>query len=242
MELSSAPLSLSSLKNRHKGERAFVIGNGPSLRTADLDLLDKEITLACNKIYLAFDQTSWRPTYYTVEDHLVAQQCRKQIEAMYGPVKFFPHTLGMHGVHFSDSLEYPFIWKDVYPELPGFSDDAETGLHWGSTVTYTMMQMACHMGIREIYLLGMDFSFVTPSREDPNSGKFKVYICEGEQNHFHPDYRRPGERWHQPNLEYQEKSFLAARKFAESHGITIRNATRGGKLEIFPRVHLEDLF
>lgn len=234
---------LAAYKDKHRGQRAFVIGNGPSLRLADLERLRHDVTFASNKIFLAFSDTTWRPTYYTVEDHLVAQQNSETIEALTGSVKFFPHTLAMHGVQFHNSLEYHLIWKDVFPELPGCSDDALTGLHWGSTVMYTMIQMAFYMGIREIYLIGVDFHFVVPETCDgATGGKFKVYVCAGERNHFHPDYRKPGERWHQPNLEYQEKAFLAARRFAESHGAVIANATRGGALEVFPRVNFDDLF
>lgn len=230
---------LQDLKGRHSGNRAFIIGNGPSLKIKDLDQLKNEITFACNKIYLAFPATDWRPTYYTVEDHLVAQQNHAAIETLEETIKFFPHTLAMHGVTFSNSLEYFLIWKDVYPKLPGFSNDAGIGLHWGSTATYTMMQMAVYMGINEIYLLGIDFNFVIPEKCDNPTGKFKVYICQGERNHFHPDYRKPGERWHQPNLAYQENSFWAARDYAQHSGIKIINATRGGKLEIFPRMDLD---
>ena len=235
--------ALAAYKDKHAGQRAFVIGNGPSLRMADLERLVGEVSFASNKIFLAFAQTHWRPTYYTVEDHLVAQQNSEAIEAITDSVKFIPHTLALHGVNFSNSLEYHLVWKDVYPNLPGCSADAMTGLHWGSTVMYTMIQMAFYMGIREIYLLGVDFSFVVPEACDtPTGGKFKVYISSGEHNHFHPDYRKPGERWHQPNLDYQEKAFLAARDFAAAHGATICNATRGGALTVFPRVSFDDLF
>ena len=63
----------------------------------------------------------------------------------------------------------------------------------------------------------------------------------GERNHFHSDYRKPGEHWRQPNLEYQEKSFLSARNYFETHGGRIFNATRGGCLECFPRIDLDTL-
>jgi hypothetical protein len=237
---SNTTQSIKAFRNIHEGKRAFVIGNGPSLLLEDLNLLKNEITFGCNRIYLAFTETSWRPTYYTVEDHLVAQQSYQSIENIKDVVKFFPHTLAaIHGLQFSRNIEYPFIWKDVYPELPGFSIDAEKGLHWGSTVAYTMMQMAFFMGIREIFLLGVDLCFTVPEKCASSTGKFKVYICEGEVNHFHPDYRKPGELWHEPNLAYAEKSFLAAARFIENTDQKIYNATCGGNLSIFPRVQLE---
>src|SRR5699024_7865108 len=59
---------IEALRNCHKGERCFIIGNGPSLRAEDLDKLKNEITFACNRINLIFDQTDWRPTYYCITD------------------------------------------------------------------------------------------------------------------------------------------------------------------------------
>ena len=51
---------LTNLQNIHKGKRAFILGNGPSLSIADLNKLKNEITFASNKIYLAFEKTDIR--------------------------------------------------------------------------------------------------------------------------------------------------------------------------------------
>ena len=59
---------LSELKGCHKGQRCFIIGNGPSLKAEDLDKLQNEICFASNMIYKIYDQTSWRPTYYCNSD------------------------------------------------------------------------------------------------------------------------------------------------------------------------------
>ena len=57
-------------KNLHKGKRGFIIGNGPSLKINDLDMPKNDISIASNKIYLAFNQTKWRPTL-PVDDRLL---------------------------------------------------------------------------------------------------------------------------------------------------------------------------
>ena len=48
-----------------------------------------------------------------------------------------------------------------------------------------------------------------------------------------------------PNIvSAQEKNiagYLAAKRYAEQHGIKIYNATRGGELEVFERVKLEQI-
>ena len=48
---------LTDLKDIHKGRRAFIIGNGPSLKQTDLSKLRDEITFCINRFYLAFPRT-----------------------------------------------------------------------------------------------------------------------------------------------------------------------------------------
>ena len=43
---------MKSYVNCHAGKRAFVIGNGPSLRDTDLHKLAGEVTFGSNRIYL----------------------------------------------------------------------------------------------------------------------------------------------------------------------------------------------
>ena len=102
-----------------------------------------------------------------------------------------------------------------------------------------MLQLAWFMGIREFYVIGMDFHFQEP-KETTEKGN-KIFISEGEVNHFHPDYRKAGEKWYKPNLKRQVRAFTAARETIGKFGGTIHNATRGGKLEVFDRVNLDSV-
>ncbi len=79
---------LRRFRNLHAGERCFVIGNGPSLAIADLERLTGEVTFASNKIYLLFEQTPWRPSYYVAEDDHFIQQHGDDIRRWRGFVKF----------------------------------------------------------------------------------------------------------------------------------------------------------
>ncbi len=47
---------LAELKDVHKGKRAFIVGNGPSLKQTDLSKLKNEVTFAMNCFYLAFPE------------------------------------------------------------------------------------------------------------------------------------------------------------------------------------------
>ena len=66
-------MNLENLHNLHLNQTAFIVATGPSLTINDLNKLKNEITFSCNKIYLAFNNTEWRPSYYSVIDRLVAK-------------------------------------------------------------------------------------------------------------------------------------------------------------------------
>ena len=229
---------LSKLKGIHAGRRCFIIGNGPSLKITDLNRLKNEITFAANKIYLAFKSTDWRPTYYAVTDDMVAQQNFDEINQLTGFVKLFPYqAITQWNTAFKDALFFRYrYYNNRFPEPPQFSFDITYRVYAGRTVIYPLIQVASYMGIREIYLLGIDFHFSMPSEKHG-----RILVADSERNHFHPDYRKPGEIWIDPKLNYQEKAFVAAEEALRQRGGKIYNATRGGKLEVFPRVDLDEL-
>lgn len=234
---------LSLLRNRHPGARAVIVGNGPSLRTSDLDRLPGTVTFASNKIWLAYGQTAWRPTYYSVEDHLVLQNNRDRIEALEGSLKIFPANTRDFGYHAGDTIFAPFLpprsFEDPMsdPEFPAFSHDLSHGIAWGSTIVYSQIQMALYMGCREVVLIGLDHTYQLPSEKHGNQ-----YIHSGERNHFHPDYRAPGEAWHEPNLKVLETSYAKARTICDGAGIRIVNASRQTQLDVFDRADFDQLF
>lgn len=53
---------------------------------------------------------------------------------------------------------------------------------------------------------------------------------------------KPGEVADMPNVKANLLAFNAAREEVEKHGRVIMNATRGGKLEVFDRVNLDELY
>ena len=61
-------------KNKYAPKRCFIIANGPSLKTMNLDCLKDEITFGMNRIYLLFGQTPFKPTFYVCIDRLVLRR------------------------------------------------------------------------------------------------------------------------------------------------------------------------
>lgn len=121
-----------AIRNRYLGQRCFVLGNGPSLTVSDLELLKDEVTFAANKIYLCFGETNWRPTFYSVEDLLVAQNCRAEILAVDRTTKIFPHHMlpflpRQANHHYARWLP-PADNRSPFRE---FSTDLTKGICWG---------------------------------------------------------------------------------------------------------------
>lgn len=237
---------LRPFKNAHHSERCFIIGNGPSLNQTDLTRLADEITFGVNGIFYKTDEVGFVPTYYAVEDPAFMRDNLARINT-YRPARyrFFParyyHDLTDH--HETAFFEYNrgfYLENSPNYGIPRFSTDAAQRLYSGMSITYINMQLAFYMGFREVFLIGVDFSYVIPP-----SAKIEgtlITSTEADPNHFHPDYFGAGKQWHDPQLDRVGRAFQLADNVFRWHNRQIFNATIGGELEIFQRVRYDDLF
>ncbi|MDY0238323.1 MAG: DUF115 domain-containing protein [Campylobacterales bacterium] len=225
-------VKLFKLKNNHINKRAFIIGNGPSLNISDLNKLQNEITFAANKIYLSFDETKWRPTYYFVTDNLVYSQNYTKIKNL-KLNSFFPVSIASSKPKIKNSIYFNLNYK--YPAK--FNINPINGMYSGSTVVYVMLEFAIYMGIKELYIIGLDFSFNLPSKISS-----KEIVSEGEINHFHKEYRSIGEKWTKPNMQKQEEAFIKVKEYCAKYDIKIYNASRSSKLDVFEKVNFDKIF
>jgi hypothetical protein len=236
--LNSNDRKLLALKNKYIGRRAFIIGNGPSLRETDLSQLKNELTIASNGIFLLFDEIDFRPTFYTVEDRLVAEDRASIINTLTGMTKIFPQDLDYCLKRDRHTLYINFLRQ--YRNFPKFSAEFDQYVYWGGTVTYLSLQLAYYLGIREVYLVGVDHSYRPKAAVDEQQGNV-ITSHSNDVNHFHPDYFGPGYRWHDPKVDRMEQAYKETKSFYEANGGTVYNATLGGQLEVFPRVRYEDI-
>jgi len=230
---------LLQLKNCHKGQRAFIIGNGPSLNLCDITKLRNETTFGVNSIFLNSHQL--RPSYYVVEDVYVAEDRAVQINSYDPQVKIFGNYLKYCLSGSPNTIWLNVLFRyDNYPNFPHFSENAARYVWVGGTVTYICLQLAYYMGFDHIYLIGFDHNYQIPSSAEKTGNK--ILSKASDPNHFHPDYFGKGFRWHDPKVERMEKAYQKAKKVFEADGRKIYNATVGGKLEVFERVDYSKLF
>jgi hypothetical protein len=201
----------------------------------DLDRLSGELTIACNGIFLAYGETEFKPTYYVVEDHLVAEDRVQEINALVDSRQLFPLDLRPTLGDAEGRLYLPF--RRHYGGFPRFQGDLTRPAYFGGTVTYLNLQLAFHLGCEQVILIGVDHSYVVPADSDG------VVITSNspDVNHFHQDYFGPGYRWHDPRVDRMEAAYREAARVFEAAGRTLVNGTRGGALEVFPRVDLDEV-
>ena len=222
---------LRRFKNKHAGERCFILGNGPSLNKMDLSPLYTEYTFGLNRIYLMFPQLGFPTTYLVSVNPLVTEQCSEEISRLLLP-KFLSWT-SRKWVQFGPNM---IFLRSCQSELD-FSYDPTRCIHEGATVTYVAMQLAYYMGFQRVILIGVDHSFVTqgaPHKEVMSAGD--------DPNHFSPQYFGKGFRWQLPDLETSELAYRLARDAYQRDGREIVDATVGGKLDVFPKVAYDSLF
>lgn len=229
---------LLSVKDKYKRQRCFVLGNGPSLTPEDLNMLKNEVTIASNRIYKIFERTNWRPTYYTMLDESVALSdgvienvskldCIKFVREQ----GFFAYKNIKGDVCFIHSK-----YSRKYLNEPHFSEDLTDCVYTIATVTYMAIQLARWMGCNEIFLLGMDNKYAYTKMRDGT-----IVRNEGVASYFSdngltlPDPSTASATWE------LDVAYEYADKYSREHGFRIYNATRGGYLETFERVSLDEV-
>ena len=234
---------LKELKDKHRGEKCIIIGNGPSLNKTDFGLLKGVHTFGVNGIFYADDRLPEPLSYYVVEDTKVFQENTEAV-LEYGKKAGRIILPTMYKSKCPDPSFITFFrmnggfYNEGGPDQgrPRFSVDATEALYCGQSVTYINLQLAYWMGFSEVGLIGMDFSYSLP---DGTVVDGIHYTSQGDDpNHFDPRYFGAGKTWKDPKLNRVGANYGLAKAMYEADGRKVVNCTVGGALEVFERVEL----
>lgn len=226
------------LRDRHKGQRCFVLGNGPSLRGVDVGRLVGEAVFTVNHFYLHRALEIVAPAYYCISDISFFDErsnpfWHRNLMRLPTTTSFFL-PIGLRRrlrTALSDRDNIYYLRMDDRHEIwcdGTMSLDASGVLSKGDTVILDFCLPIAHfMGFAEIYLLGCDTDF----------GPTEQAV------HFY-DLQTPGRsaRYHR-EIWYQNvtSSYEVARDAFEASGRRLFNATDGGRLDVLPRVTLDQV-
>ena len=215
--------NLERFKNKHSNERCFIVATGSSLDVGQVDILydNREICFGVNRIY-NLESERWLPDYYVAVDTLFLKKYHKEILAYPAKIKFVDEIMGDEKEN-EEFFKVHCVTDDIFQEPPLFSEDVARVVYGGATVTYACIQIAVYMGFKEIYLLGVDCNY-----------------CKGSNSNYFFREQKADVMNHKEDR--MVLSYESAREYADSHGIKIYNATRGGMLEVFERVDFDSLF
>lgn len=220
------------MKDCHVGKRAWIIGNGPSVRYDDLAAIPKgDVVFAFNRFYLSYDDHPLREDYVVSADTLMIQDFGQEMIDIAAGTPIFCTAPGQMDILRGDHV----VLRPGRSYLPLFSLDPAQFVGVGGSSVFVALQMAWHMGIRDVALYGIDYSFSLTLTRDP---RYPFPVAFDDNNHFIKAYRS-AKPWCPPTWRDISAGFLNARVAFEMTGGRIVNATRGGKLETFERVDFD---
>ncbi len=238
---------LEALKDTHKGEKCFVIGNGPSLKAADLDKL-KEKGIFCfgsKRINAIFDETDWRPDIWGVSDLGFISIYHDEMSELQGFPKLVPcQSIINLNIPIKDAIYFPFIQTERTPCW--FNKDVTRGVHFWGTITCKLINFAVYMGFTEIYLLGVGHSY--PVTTDANN---KKVLDLTKQTYFSENYydsksdlacATQDVNDMESALQYVTQAYKDVKYFCDTFNVKVYNATRGGELQVYPRIDFSEVF
>lgn len=216
-------------------KRCYVVGNGPSLKKTNLDLLVGKQSIACNDIHLIFPHTRWRPKFY-----VRAERFAEGVD----PSTWLPsvdaaldagaecHLSGYYQNHVPRLRGIVHEIKHCHHHTRNFDDkDCPTEWHMPQICQFggsliVAMQIMINKGFDELVLLGCDLMY-----------------RNGKPNHFDDSYEHGFEQ----DAHYANKNNLWAHicgiNYYARRGLrlSVINATVGGDLHLYPRERLENL-
>ncbi len=226
-----------------KKQTLVVMGNGPSLKEVNFELLNNFDCFGLNSAYRAYERLNWWPKYHGCFDHVVtrshSQNFKNLIEGK-NPIERFFY---LEDLSQSEKLQkinlLPFRssnkWNNSEADFENFNDGGNSGIN--------ACQVGVCLGYKKIILVGVDCNYVEhiSGVKETREGHLEVTEDLSENpNYWFGDYQQKGDKYNVPRAEkfhlipWEEFSIKAKVK-----GIEIINCSSKTKLDCFPISTLE---
>lgn len=148
------------LHSKHKGERCFIVLNGPSINNHDLSPLKDEVVFATNYFFRAPICKIVEPNYYCWLDAKIffkpdAHDVIRELEMVCPKAHLLLNAKSAFVIGNRENISY--VFAKHLPNIFGTRNNLAGITSNFSTVAFLAMAAAIYMGFKEIYVLGMDF-------------------------------------------------------------------------------------
>ena len=218
-------MDFDQFKNKHKGQRCFILGCAPSLKQEKLNLLKNEIVMICNKGFLAVKELNLpKFDYFFVGDGYVYKELHEkyktELDNITVPRFYSSKVADVSQIDIKE--DYVKIKKNYNVknaiEITGFPKNFENG--WGVTraTIIDASIIAFWMGFKEIYLLGVDYDYSNKeSTHFYKAGAREKFLIKTNKT------AQPGNK--------AVKRIIKALQIVQSHlnsnGVTYKNLSKG---------------
>ena len=242
----------SRYRDSYRGQRCFIVGNGPSLQTQNLMLLKGETVFSVSSGYHHKDYAIYRPRFHCVPQITYTEKFTREVarnwfremhektgdaelflsqheEPLVRENNLFPgrvvNYLCMHG-EFSENSTPTLDLTRVVPAV--------------CSVPVMCLMIALYMGFKNIYLLGVEHDSF---RTRKYTYFYEPTVLAGKTGSVTNDGTITDDVCDELYTYYRLFSqYRAINRIARGRGVGVYNATAGGALEEFERVSFESLF
>lgn len=234
-----------SLNTKPEEKVIVIMGNGPSLKDVDFELLKKVDTFGMNGAYRKYEKLNFYPTYFGCFDTVVCEQSAPGYSKL---------------VHNSPIKKFFFIKPDYFSketrEHPKFQKLNFNGIYDGtkeSTFEYFMdigctggncTQIAIMLGYTKIILIGCEANYVDyiQGAKVTNDNCLVIEkLPDKNPNYWCDDYQQTGDRYNVPKAHiYHIPAWEKLSVLAKKKNVKIVNCSSISKIPYFQKTNIMD--
>ncbi len=254
-------------RNKHKGERCFILGSGPSVSLEDLKPLRDEALIALNSFYVHQDykkifndqkskyhliaplsdpvsEDNWKEWFMEIQSNIP-----NSVKIFFGLNNRKPSSkeiIDKHELFQDKNINWFFSTKNKDDEELTSSDiDFCKNILSSSTSAIWALQLAIYMGFKEIYLIGMDHNYIA-LKKTKQRFSFSGYLHILEKKHSDQSLLSKNSLSfsYSPNTEslfHTAKIFMHYKKLDNLFDGKIYNTSKDSFLDIFEYRNLEEV-
>ncbi len=236
-------------KNKYKGERCFVLGNGSSLNKMKLSNLKNEYTFVVNNFFIHPQLKEINPSFFSDIEPFDTLESLPREDYFHPANYYFKMDECLRGekaelffqIGTKEYIENNHLFLDHKVNYLGYSSrdilrskrlngDITKSFSFMDGVIYSSIGLAVYMGFKEIFLIGCDFDHILTKSEAhfyENKDKPVLASASNKELAF--------------NLYTYLSKMERIKKFSEEKGVKIYNAGIGGMTDVFERVDFEKI-
>ena len=233
-----------SIKDIHKGERCFILGNGPSINDIpDYEKLSKEIVFSISSLYLYDKYKIMKPQYHltTVMKNPMPTEVKKWLDKMGQSItakKVFFHINQYEYIANSENFKKFDKYFISTASIERTFDISKITKGY-RTNPLMALEVAMYMGFKEIYLIGIEHNSFVDKQYEYCFGRDVFKVDDENIKEGNTVARTMTELFIRHYETYSEFNDIA--QYANSNGIKIINLSSIGRLDMFEKKNMEDV-